>query len=294
VSAPTHSTLEILWAVERLYRPNGVRISHALRTSLARRLGRGYEHFKDDPEVQLMFQKIGKYNTTLKQYGLKDWQVAKTNLGRLQAFRLLIWRLMLGSMYVSAALPGLVLNAPVIVLTRIISRKKRIDALKASSVKIAAIDVVGTWKVLVAMVLVPVLAFVVYPSLAIFVAWKMGWNVLNTWAYFAVLQPALSYMSFRSVEVGWEILSSLIPLTLAIFDPSTSVTLREERAKLQEDLRKLINKYGEKLFGPDFRGLPDELDRDAVVKRVSSLPSLSTLAAHFRDSADDDWFPKIN
>ena len=129
------------------------------------------------------------------------------------------------------------LNAPIIVMARVVSRKKMKEAKAGSAVKIAGRDVLATWKVgflftslidrclniccilqtLVALALVP-LVFVLYPILAALVGYLKGWvrvffrcvllivccwwcvqGALNSWAYFALLQPVAMYGSVRFI-----------------------------------------------------------------------------------------------
>jgi len=77
-------------------------------------------------------------------------------------------------------------------------RQKAAEALKASTVKIAGRDVLGTWKVMVAAALLP-LCFFIYPLIAAIVGWFKGWGAIHTWAYFALLQPFIMYGSVRFV-----------------------------------------------------------------------------------------------
>lgn len=252
VTAPDHETLQMMWTVERLYRPQGARLSVDVRQRLARTLEKGYERFKDSPEVQRMSEKVRDYQDMLSWYNLKDHQVARTPLTQRRSATILLWRLVVIFVYLLSALPGLVLNAPIIILTRIVSKQKQKEALKSSTVKIRATDVVATWKVLVTLVVLPMQIFVVYPILSVLVAWGMGWSALRTWAYFALAQPFVSYSSVRIIEIGWATFRSLPPLIMDTWDPTKTGKLRHRRKALQKEVRQMVNTYGQKLFGDDF------------------------------------------
>jgi glycerol-3-phosphate O-acyltransferase/dihydroxyacetone phosphate acyltransferase len=151
----------------------------------------------------------------------------------------LIYRTLLLIVYSFMALPGLILNAPVIVMARTISRKKAQEALAASTVKIAANDVLATWKVLVALALVP-LCFVIYPIIAALLGYFKGWGALRTWAYFALLQPVAMYGSVRFVEIGLALLRSLRPLFFAVTKKGDHNELQEMRITLKQEIRSLV------------------------------------------------------
>jgi len=79
VSAPSWSHLQMLWAVRRLYQPEGVRLPPKLAVVLIRRFAEAYEQVKDDPEVTDVAGQVMAYNALLKTYGLRDHQVRSKN-----------------------------------------------------------------------------------------------------------------------------------------------------------------------------------------------------------------------
>jgi glycerol-3-phosphate O-acyltransferase / dihydroxyacetone phosphate acyltransferase len=62
--------------------------------------------FKDDPRIQEMNNKVMTYNQLLKYHGLKDHQVNRTALGKLRAFALFVYRLLLLAMWAIIGFPG--------------------------------------------------------------------------------------------------------------------------------------------------------------------------------------------
>ncbi|MBM6384878.1 MAG: hypothetical protein JSY10_12910 [Paenibacillus sp.] len=164
--------------------------------------------FKSEPRVVELEQRVLAYNQLLKYHGLRDHQVSKTKLGGLRTMLLICKRL---SIIISLALfdfPGAILNLPVVVIARIISQQKAEAALKSSSVKIAGRDVLATWKVLVALVLLP--------SLYSFYSFLVGLLLLKVTPlpYLSILRycvltwfviAGVSYASLRSGEIGLDI-----------------------------------------------------------------------------------------
>lgn len=174
--------------------------------------------------------------------------------------------------YALAAFPGFVLNAPIIALSRVISHSKAKEAKAQSSVKLEGKDVLGTWKLMVMMTLLP-LCFIIYPTLAALVGWILGWGALNTWSYFALLQPFLMYSAVRITERGLSIVKSLPSLFYAVQAHQGAKALVEERRLLAEDVRALIDEYGPRVI-PHF-----EEWRIIKSSQFHKVPSAGALAA---------------
>lgn len=175
VATPTLS-LQLVWTVQRLHQPTAVRLSPAERSELTQLFLRGYEAMRDDARLRRLEERVAEYNALLRAHGLKDYQVESTSLNSARALALLAFRIAklvgFGSIalpgetnavdtlhparaaaHAAAACPGLVLNLPVIIISRYISARKQAEALCGSNVKVAARDVLASWKVLIALVL---------------------------------------------------------------------------------------------------------------------------------------------
>jgi glycerol-3-phosphate O-acyltransferase/dihydroxyacetone phosphate acyltransferase len=61
---------------------------------LNRRFLLGYKYFEKDPRLVDLLQRVKAYNDTLKYFGLKDHQVAKTETSPYSAAPVLISRLL--------------------------------------------------------------------------------------------------------------------------------------------------------------------------------------------------------
>ncbi len=280
VSAPSWDQLQMLWAVRRLYQPTGIKLPPKVTVVLIRRFAESYDKVKNLPEVVELSKEVVEYNESLSDYGLRDHQVAVMQMSRVEAGLKLVHRIALLVLFALLALPGLVLNLPIIIITRAVSRRKQSEALKGSNVKIDGKDVLASWKVLTSLTLVP-LMFVVYPTLAALLGWWCGWSPLKTWGNFAVLQPVMMWSCVRSVETWKQVARSVKPLYIIMTDVTGSAAeqLKITRNRLKTKVRALVNKLGPSLYGADFASLRvfgTEDDINALRQRKAARRAAAT------------------
>ena len=122
---------------------------------------------------------------------------------------LLVTRCVLLAMYVAVAVPGSVLASPCIIITRVVAYRKAKAAVRGSTVKNTGLDVAATWKVLVAMVLVPVL-HVTYTTIA-----YLWYGDRGAILYFFCM-PFVSYSSVLASEEFFKVFKSLWPLLASV------------------------------------------------------------------------------
>jgi glycerol-3-phosphate O-acyltransferase/dihydroxyacetone phosphate acyltransferase len=281
--APDHETLMLVQATRRLYRPLRMKLPLPVVVEMNRRLIAGYTQYKDEPRVIHLRQAVFDYNRKLRALGIKDHQVewgdAKQRPSWLALLTLLyrVGQLLTLGM---ATLPSLTLFWPVFITTKIISVKKQRRALAASDVKLEGRDVVGTWKILVAMGLAPTLytwyTIVVtlwlhhcrhsgyYASLApwqiradTYVPDSIPLPVFST-TFFGLL-VAISFAGLRIGEVGVDIIKSLPPLLIAL-SPKSAYALAEirtQRQGLSARVVDVIDNFGLEIL-PDLE--PEMLD----------------------------------
>ena len=153
-------------------------------------------------------------------------------------------------------MPGIFLFSPVFIVGRRIARKKAKEALAGSVVKIKANDVLGTWKILVALVLAPSL-YIFYSIIGTFLIIKLnitkdkvptviiflvcyGWSVLTT------------YASLRIGEIGVDYYKSLKPLFYSLLSHHKDIIqiedLKRNRTLLAEKVTEFCNSYGPSMF----------------------------------------------
>ncbi|KAF8929071.1 hypothetical protein BGZ47_001287 [Haplosporangium gracile] len=254
LNAPDYETLMVIQAARRLYKPTHRKLQISQVVELNRRFVAGYMHFKDNPKVIEAKDKVMHYNTQLRYHGLRDHQV-NIRITRRHAIGMLISRLVQMIFLSCLALPGTLMNLPVAIVARVISNKKAKEALAASTVKIAGRDVLATWKLLVALGLMPVLYFSYSVMVFIYcgrfdLAFKS--RLLIAWAAWALI-PFVTYASIRFGEVGIDIFKSIRPLFLSIIpgEENTINELRRARSELQRTITDLINELAPEIY-PDF------------------------------------------
>lgn len=258
VTCPDYDTLMTIQAARRLYRPSGKKLPLPVVVELNRRLIAGYNHYKDDPSIIHLKDAVAAYNKRLNQLGLKDHQVETASLSPQKVIFKLTYRLLKLIVLLFGALPGLILFSPVFIATKLISRKKADEALKSSTVKVAAKDVMATWKVLVAMGFAPLL-YHFYAMSATYSLYRHGiveakfTQLASVIIALYIILPIITYAALVIGERGMDIFKSLRPLALAL-NPSHKNTvekLKKTRQELAVEVIQVVNSLGPELF-PDF------------------------------------------
>ncbi|GAA6027037.1 hypothetical protein JCM8097_006059 [Rhodosporidiobolus ruineniae] len=287
VRAPDYETLMLIQAARRLYRPPGQNLTLGQIVELNKRFIVGYEVYKDDPRIKDLERRVKDYNTLLRYLGLKDHQVESVGRPRWRSFFLLCYRLGILSVWGILALPGVILNAPIFIAAKVISRKKAKEALAASSVKIAGRDVLATWKVLVALAGAPSL-YTVYALNAAVLAHKMGLPFkYKLWAPIATFLglPIIGIAALKFGEVGMDVYKSMRPLVLSLIpgkEPQL-LKLRAQREALASELNDLVDELAPTIF--------EEFDRNRIVPSTRPGPARrANGGVGGRDSAQGKFF----
>ncbi|CAG8769313.1 19316_t:CDS:2, partial [Racocetra persica] len=263
VNTPDYDTLMFIQAGRRLYKPAHRKLQISQIVELNRRFIAGYEHFKDEPRVQDIRQRIMAYNQLLKYYGLKDHQVNKSAIGGPRAAGLLLYRIILLTTW---------------------------KAVRGSSVKIAGRDVLATWKLLVALVVTPLL-YSFYTFIVVLVSfrkrWILKWKVFAPIVTFCTLVTG-SYVTIRFVESGLDIYKSIRPLFLSLL-PWTRPSIENlctVREQLSNNLTDLINELAPRIY-PDFN--VDRIIEAADRSTMTPIPSLFQSPIDWIDDKVFNW-----
>lgn len=273
VRAPDYETLMLIQAARRLYTPPGAHPSLSQVVELNRRFILGYLEFKDDPRVAAIKDDVLRYNKMLVYAGLRDHQVERATRAGWRSLGLLAYRLGLLGMWGTVALPGALLNAPVIILAKIISRKKAKEALAASQVKLKGRDVLATWKVLVSLGFTPIL-YCFYAGVATYLAHRQKLatkHQLFMPLYTLSILPPIAYSTLKFSEVGFDIYKSLPPLFVSLMPGNYKVIieLQQTRAKISSEIHTLIDELAPKIWD-DFES------RKIVTSPTASAPPVQT------------------
>ncbi|KAI6023141.1 glycerol-3-phosphate O-acyltransferase [Pisolithus microcarpus] len=269
VRAPDYETLMLIQAARRLYKTPGQHPTLGQVVELNRHFLKGYTHFQDEARVQKLKADVLKYNRLLRDLGLRDHQVPQAKKATWKTLSLLLYRLLLLLIWGVLALPGTVLNGPVIVLVSVISRRKAREALAASVVKIAGRDVLASWKVLICLGVAPLL-YTLYAILATVAAVRvqapLGVRLCTPFLVIFAL-PIMNYAALKFGEAGMDVLKSLRPLVLAL-GPGAQRDLdkvKEMRMRLSNEVVDVINEFGPKLY--------DNFDQLRILVPASVPPS---------------------
>lgn len=237
------------------------RKSLAHSAELNRRLVKGYTTYSQTPEMKLLIKDLKSYTASLKALNLKDQQLLSTFSHHKVLFRLptLLYRLLKLGVLAILTLPGLLLFAPIFILTAHLSRRKTTEALAASSVKIRGHDVMATWKILIALALAPV--FYIYYTITLLLLN----NYNHVWGYIPartpnsliistciLVLPMITYAALLFGEQGMDLLKSFYPLLLTLSPSSSHIIDRmmEQRRVLVTRVRETINQFGSDMY-PD-------------------------------------------
>ena len=252
-----YDTLMVLQAARRLYTStNREQIPLPMVVEMDRRLIKGYQQYKDEPDVKKLRDAVYHYNRTLMRLNLHDHQVESLDkFDKLKTFQMFVSRFFKFSLFMGLSLPGIILFSPVFITSKKISVRKAKEALAASLVKIKAKDVISTWKILVALVLAPAL-YIFYSVIGTYLIVKLqivpqlstiiifiicyGWAVLTT------------YASLRVGEIGVDYYKSLKPLFISLISYEKDQLQIRELKKTREELRQRVNlfcnNYGPGMF----------------------------------------------
>ncbi|KAI6118395.1 glycerol-3-phosphate O-acyltransferase [Pisolithus sp. B1] len=236
---PRLTPAQLIQAARRLYKTPGQHPTLGQVVELNRHFLKGYTHFKDEPRVQKLKADVLK---KLSEIDYHD-KVPQAKKASWKTLSLLLYRLLLLLIWGVLALPGTVLNGPVIVLVSVISRRKAQEALAASVVKIAGRDVLATWKILICLGAAPLL-YTLYVILATVAAIRVQ-ATLGV----QLCMPFL-VISLKFGEAGMDVLKSLRPLVLAL-GPGAQRDLdkvKEMRMRLSNEVADVINEFGPKLY----------------------------------------------
>ncbi|KAI9206208.1 glycerol-3-phosphate O-acyltransferase [Polychytrium aggregatum] len=246
ITAPDYETLMLIQATRRLYKPLNRKLSTTQTVSLTRRFVQGYIRFKDDPQVVALQDRVSNYNKKLLTFGIHDHQVQRSEIGGYPLVLLLWSRIVRLIILSTMALPGVIMNLPMMLITGYISNLKAKQALAESNVKITGRDVVSTWKLLIAMALIP-LFFVLYTILFYLYLGFLGLTFSTRLTYtlcFWFSLASLSYAAVLTSEVALDIIKSLRPLIGAITQKKDFEWLRKERAELAQKIQEFCEKTG--------------------------------------------------
>lgn len=264
INAPSLECLQFVHLARKLYRPHATPIRSSFGSvEVARRILRltTTGSTAKDPFFCDFYARCIAYLDTLKLYGLMDYHVVSLleqrsrglrrehldvlNIKKFALLALLLVRLLAVGLL---AFPGLLLNVPALAFIAHFSRNKAAEALRASSVKVAARDVVASWKLVAAVVAIPAL-FSLYA--AAFCVWMVVWRARTLtlpsgalWAGSVMLLNGLvSYFSIFLWQKNFAYYARIKILLFFICRRRPLFSVVEQRAELERLCIEFFERY---------------------------------------------------
>lgn len=273
VNVPDFETLQVIQAARRLYRPENTLRKPDLQIELNRRFVKGYMKFKDDPRIVQLRHSIIAYNNLLQAFGIRDHQVKNTEINTILSACQLVYHLSVLVVFGLVCLPGFAINAPALYCIKRISRSKAAAAKKASSVKIHGKDVISTWKLLVAIVLLP-LIYGFYSVVLLLLFFTRGWcwcgwgGVFVLFLVFFYAFMLVSWLTIRLSELFFDSYFAIKPLIISMVNPQRCYILRQVRSSLREQVNLIVNEIGPIVV--------DDFEQNRIVKPPAVVESWSS------------------
>lgn len=260
---PSFQAMELVTLARRLYQPD-VELSADDFIKLQRRFALFFVVLRDNPEVKVALERLGEYHAKLRLHGLQDFEIQTMQPEDTFMYVTLVLRAVVLCVIVLLSIPGAVLNIPMGLISRVLARREALKALAKSEVKVKAQDVIASYKVIVAMIIVPVAWSIYFGLFSMVYGLKRG-------LIFLMALPWFSYAAIRMLEQGLQIYRSSTPLLRSLWRSrfvETVTELKTHRRELVKMMRTMVKKM-EPLVGKEFmddRVITQEMLRDAEEK----------------------------
>mmetsp|Transcript_23155 Transcript_23155/g.36085 ORF Transcript_23155/g.36085 Transcript_23155/m.36085 type:complete len:587 (-) Transcript_23155:56-1816(-) len=249
VNVPDYETLRCLRTARHLYQPLDLVLPADQFLQLRRRLAYGYNKWKEEPQVVSVFGDIQAYHQRLDEQGVKDAQIQTLDLSNGLPFLELLKRLLQLIGLSILASPGALFFSPMLIYIRQRALYESRKAQKASSVKLEGKDVIASQKILLGIMSVPVTVVFYFTVVAYFFGVFYG-------LLFLISLPVLGYVSTKTSEQLVLLFAATKPLIFLFFSSDFRNNCRElieERRLLQRKVRSLIETFGPRTWGADWK-----------------------------------------
>lgn len=244
VTTPDYETMRLLWAARRLYKPEHVHLTMEQTQQLSIRFSEAYLALRDEPDVEELRRKVAAYNEHLSSFGLRDHEVlAASNRTRTASVRRLLGLLCLWVVESLLLLPFMTMGMPILFACRVVSMRKARLAVAKSSVKQEGRDVLATWKILTALIVVPITFALYGVGLGFLLGARLG---LAIW----LLLPVIMLSSLRLWDHYSRINRALPALLAAIANPERGAQLYNMRCHLKAEIREFVSRASSKFKLP--------------------------------------------
>lgn len=207
---------------------------------------RRVEYFDSDPDVKNLLDRVLDYRELLSCVRQTDYKISEGSTRKFTTILLILWSLLKLLIIGILMLPGIILSLPSLIVVSVYSRRYQKNALKKSSVKIRAVDVVATGKI-VSSSLCFVISLIVEPMVILALCARRGAHVtFLDYVALITIFPWLFYLTmylggriWREILIGrcvilWSFRTALL---------SMEVFLSNSRSVHHSTARKLENRF---------------------------------------------------
>ncbi len=247
VGATDYTHFQFFRMMNKLYLPVNLddsenSITEIEKLGMQRVFTSGYEKVKNEDDVKELFSKVLSYRKMLKAYSMPDHKV-ENSVPDESVVDVVISMIEIG-LHMIVLLP-LTIGAficylfflPVLVPVRLYAAKKARDAVKKSTVKLEGKDVLGTWKILVCFVILPL-----HFNCILFYLWYVygeSYAVL-----FQCFGPFIYIFGIKCGETWKRVLNNTWILVANSYGSRKQSRLKELRDELKRKVRFIVGKYG--------------------------------------------------
>eukprot|EP00758_Cryptobia_borreli_P003630 Tbor_TRINITY_DN3880_c0_g1::TRINITY_DN3880_c0_g1_i1::g.5678::m.5678/K13507/GAT; glycerol-3-phosphate O-acyltransferase / dihydroxyacetone phosphate acyltransferase len=237
------SSLNFLHSFRRLYQPVNVQLEPRDYLRLTRRLSLIINKYNDDPEFADFRTRVENYNDYCSALLVRDSQAA--TLERLEdvSVGLVMKRIIMLVVMGVVLVPFAIIALPIGIITHTATEAHAKTALSASTVKVVAADVKGSYKIVVGFAVVPIIINTVAFFTYIFFDLRTSLTVLFS-------LPMAMYVSLLILREFILELSAALPLAMSIFSKHKQFRkLFDRRTAIVEHARRIVQKFDSTLEG---------------------------------------------
>lgn len=255
VNVPDYNTLVAIHTARRMYTPKNTELTREQYMLLTKRFALADTKLAQDKDYQEIKNEMLQYNAKLRARRLRDKEVQTMQQmnGCLAAISF-VFKFIAFFLTAALCLPGLLLVLPAGAIADNAAKKKAIEAKAGSDVKIKGLDVLATWKLMIALIVGPLFLIVYIAAIAVLVAVLTS---LPIWAKViipigsAIVLPLFLFYSVVIAGYALRLWLSLPPLLYASCLQVRHNGLKQQRADLEKKVKELVEVLGPKLI-PNF------------------------------------------
>ncbi|EAS02043.2 glycerol-3-phosphate O-acyltransferase (macronuclear) [Tetrahymena thermophila SB210] len=250
-SVPSYKELMAVYMARKIYLPESVKVSPKEELELNRRFAKGFLQMQEKPQIKQLFNKIREYKSLIKITSIEDYQVRTYEKDFKKNLMIFIYSIFTVLFHLIISLPGILINGPFGLLLNYLSEKERIKCQRESKVKVLGKDVVASYKLILAIVILPIqfflLALLFFLIGPLFISSMYGHRLLYT-SIFCIIYPTYNYIMILSTDRLWMHSKNLAGKFNCLFNEQQYLTLKAIRSNIQTQLREYVNEYGKEVF----------------------------------------------